>query len=164
MIRDRDGCYGQAVTKRLAAIGIPRSPDRREVALAERACGETDRLDPPGMPRSHRRLRRGPPAPNPYGLQRLLQRPANTSVAGQGFAAPSIGPAPRQARRSADPRRAAPSILPDVVFSRDNPNCRNCRKSRRGGVVWKLTGRASISCRLLTLCLPAQTEGLANIV
>src|SRR5580704_6022910 len=119
MIRDRDGCYGQAVTKRLAAIGIPRSPDRREVALAERACGETDRLDPPGMPRSHRRLRRGPPAPNPYGLQRLLQRPANTSVAGQGFAAPSIGPAPRQARRSADPRRAAPSILPDVVFSRD---------------------------------------------
>jgi hypothetical protein len=62
--------------------GYTRSPDRPEVALAERACGETDRLDPPGMPRSHRRLRRGSPAANPCGLRRLLQRTANASVPG----------------------------------------------------------------------------------
>jgi transposase InsO family protein len=57
MIRDRDGCYGRAVTKRLAAMGIrdhpiaPRSPWQN--GHAER----TDRLDPPGMPRSRRCLR-----------------------------------------------------------------------------------------------------------
>ena len=74
MIRDRDGCYGHAVTKRLAAMGIRDHPIAPTVTLAEWACGETDRLDPPGMPRSHRRLRRGPPAPDPCGLHRLLQR------------------------------------------------------------------------------------------
>jgi hypothetical protein len=29
MIRDRDGCYGQAVTRRLAAMGIPNHPIAR---------------------------------------------------------------------------------------------------------------------------------------
>src|SRR5260370_38787702 len=88
------------------------------VTLAERACGETDRLDPPGMPRSHRRLRRGPPAENPCGVRRLLQRTANASVPGEGFAAPSTGATARPACCSAHPGRASPSILPDVVFGR----------------------------------------------
>src|SRR5215217_6640095 len=102
MIRDRDGCYGRAVTKRLAAMGIrdhpiaPRSPWQNGHA-------EVDRLDPPGMPRSHRRLRRGPSAPDPCGLHRLLQRTANASVSGQGFAGPSAGPTVWSARCSADP-------------------------------------------------------------
>jgi hypothetical protein len=74
IIRDRDESYGQAVTKRSCGDGYSRSPDRRTVTLAERACGEIDRLDPPGMPRSHRRLRRGPPAPDPCSLRPLLQR------------------------------------------------------------------------------------------
>ena len=40
-----------------ASHGYTRSPDRPEVTLAKRACGKTDRLDPPGMPRSRRCLR-----------------------------------------------------------------------------------------------------------
>ena len=35
------------------AYAITRRPT---IALAERACGEVDRVDPPGMPRSHRRF------------------------------------------------------------------------------------------------------------
>ena len=48
MIRDRDGCYGQAVTKRLAAMGIrdhpiaPRSPWQNGHA-AERLIGSIRR-------------------------------------------------------------------------------------------------------------------------
>src|SRR5215471_15351811 len=100
--------------------GHTRSPDGAAVTLAERACGKTDWLDPPGMPRSYRRLRRGPPAPHPCGLRRLLQRTPNASVPGQGFAVPSTGATARSAHCSAHPGRASPSILPDVVFGRHN--------------------------------------------
>jgi hypothetical protein len=65
LIRDRDGSYGHAVTGRLAAMGIRNHPTASPVTLAERVCGEIDRLNPVGMPRSHRRLRRRPPASNP---------------------------------------------------------------------------------------------------
>jgi signal transduction histidine kinase len=50
---------GEGTTFRLY---LPRS---HAVTLAERACGEADRVDPPGLPRSHRRLRRRPLASNP---------------------------------------------------------------------------------------------------
>jgi hypothetical protein len=53
LIRDRDASYGHAVARRLCCHGHPRSPDRPTVTMAERACGETDRLDPQGVPRSH---------------------------------------------------------------------------------------------------------------
>src|SRR5258707_5612014 len=46
--------------------------------LAERACGETDWLDPPGMPRPYRRLWRRPLASNPCRLHRLLQQGLRT--------------------------------------------------------------------------------------
>jgi hypothetical protein len=71
MVRDHDRCYGHIVTKRLAAMGIRDHPIA--IALAERACGKADRLDPLGMPRSHRRLRRGSPAANICDLGRLLR-------------------------------------------------------------------------------------------
>jgi len=60
MVRDRDKCYGHAVTKRLAAMGIRDHPIAPRSPWQKRACGETDRLDPQRMPRSHRRLRAGP--------------------------------------------------------------------------------------------------------
>jgi hypothetical protein len=69
LIRDRDAAYGRAVSRRLAAMGIPGSSDRASIALAKQACGEADRGDPPGMRRSHRRLWRGPSAPNPLGVR-----------------------------------------------------------------------------------------------
>src|SRR5882757_2714469 len=88
--------------------------------MAEWACGEVDWLDPPRMPRSHRRLRRSPSAPNSCGLRRLLQRTPNASVVGEGFAGPSADPPVWPDRSVADPRRTSSSILPDIVFSRDN--------------------------------------------
>src|SRR5262249_18475747 len=95
--------------------------DRPEVALAERACGETDRLDPPGMPRSRRCLRRGPSAPDPCDLRRLLQRVPNAPVTGQGFAVPSPDPTAPPSRCSAAPPRTASSLLSDLVSGRNNP-------------------------------------------
>ena len=84
-------------------------------------------------------------AANPCGLSRLLQRSANASVPGHGFALPSVGPAPRPARCSANPRRAAPSILPDIVFSRDREPRSVGAKSSRGPSV--LNGMRSLSRR-----------------
>jgi len=60
------------------------SPDGRALTLAEWACGEVDWLDPPGMPRSHRRLRRGPLALRPQGLCWLLQQCPDASIPEQG--------------------------------------------------------------------------------
>src|SRR5580704_16912982 len=88
------------------------------ITLAERARGETDRLDPQGVPRSYRRLRRGPSAPDPFGLHRLLQRMPNTSVLGQRFAGPSADPPARPACCSADPWRTSSSVLSDLVSGR----------------------------------------------
>jgi transposase InsO family protein len=90
LIRDRDASYGHAVTRRLSAMGIrdhpaaARSPWQN--GYAERLIGSIRRecLD--------RRLPRGPPVPNPCGLQRLLQRTPTTSVFGEGFSGPSAGP------------------------------------------------------------------------
>ena len=57
LVRDRDASYGHAVTRRLSAMGIHDHPTAPRSTLAERACGETDRLDPSGMPRLHGRRR-----------------------------------------------------------------------------------------------------------
>ncbi len=86
--------------------------------VAERARGEVDRFDPPGMPRSHRRFWRGPPVPHPCGLRRLLQPAPNASVLKEGFAKASADPTARPALRSAHSGRASSSILPDLVFGR----------------------------------------------
>jgi hypothetical protein len=98
--------------------GHPRSPDGRPVTLAEWACGEADRLDPPGMPRSRCRLRRGSSARDPCGLHGPLQRTPNASVPEQGFTGPTADPTARSARRAADPRRTTSSLLSDLVFGR----------------------------------------------
>jgi hypothetical protein len=48
LIRDRDGAYGAAFMRRIRAMAF--ATDRsRAIALAERICGEADRLDPMGM-------------------------------------------------------------------------------------------------------------------
>jgi hypothetical protein len=63
LIRDRDGIYGAAVTRRAHCP---------ELALAECVRGETDRHDPTGMSRPHDRIRGGAPASDPGQVCRLL--------------------------------------------------------------------------------------------
>jgi hypothetical protein len=127
LVRDRDASYGHAVTRRLAAMGIRDHPTAPRSPWQNRACGETDRLDPQGMSRSRRRPRRGPSTSDPCGLRRLLQRIPNTSVPGQGLAGPSADPTARPACCSADTWRTSSSILPDVVLGTD----RSCRRGLR---------------------------------
>jgi transposase InsO family protein len=119
MIRDRDASYGQAVTKRLAAMGIrdhpvaPRSPWQN--GHAERLIGSIRRecLDHVVV------FGEAHPAPDPCGLHRLLQRTPNPSVPGQGCAVQSADPTARQARRATNPWRTSLPVLPDVVLGRD---------------------------------------------
>jgi transposase-like protein len=108
----RDGSYGHAATRRLAAMGIRDHPTTPRSPLAERAYGEADRLEPSGMPRSHRRLWRRPLASNPWCLHHLLQRTPNACVVGRGFAGPSAHSTARSPHRAAPSRRTSSSILP----------------------------------------------------
>jgi Ni,Fe-hydrogenase III large subunit len=48
LIRDRDGAYGAAFIRRIRAMAIRDRPVDA-VALAERICGEADRLDSTGV-------------------------------------------------------------------------------------------------------------------
>ena len=83
MIRDRDRIYGGIVTRRLRATGIRDKPTYRPgFTLAEWLCRTADRVDPPRVPGSYRRFRRGPSAPNPAMLRALLQRRQNASIIG----------------------------------------------------------------------------------
>ena len=65
LLRDRDGSFGEAYTRRIRAMGIhdhptaPRSPWQN--GHVERLIGSIRR----GMPRSHRSVRRGGLAPRP---------------------------------------------------------------------------------------------------
>jgi hypothetical protein len=63
------------------------------------------------MPRSHRRLRRRPPAPDPRRLHRLIQRVPNTSVLGRGFSVPSGDSTVWSSHLSPNLGRTSPSIL-----------------------------------------------------
>ena len=118
MIRDRDGCYGQAVMKRLAAMGIrdrptaPRSPWQN--GHAERLLGSIRRecLDHIVV------LGEAPSAPDPCRLRRLLQSCPHASVVAQGRADWTSCSTGRCRHRKAHTRRTSPSILPDVVSGR----------------------------------------------
>jgi hypothetical protein len=90
----------------------PRSPWQN--GHAERLISSIRR----GMPRSHRRLRRNPSAPDSCDLHRLLQRTPNASVLGQGFSDPSAYSTAGSACRAAHPWRTSSSILSDIVSGR----------------------------------------------
>jgi hypothetical protein len=82
MIRDRDRIYGSTVTRRLACHGHSGQTYRPGFTLAEWLCRTADRVDPPRVPGSHGRFRRGPSTPNPAILRALLQRHQNTPILG----------------------------------------------------------------------------------
>ena len=96
LIRDRDRIYGNIVTTPIARHGHPGQAHRASLALAERLCRTTDRIDPARMPRPYRRLGRGSPAPDPASLCRLLQQDPNAPVIGQRCAGLSPSSAGRE--------------------------------------------------------------------
>ena len=98
--------------------GHPGSPDSAALALAEWPCGEVDRLDPSGVPRSRCDLGLGPFAPCSQGLRRLLQPRSAASCFGQGCAAGSSCRAIRADHCKARTRRTSPRILPYIAVCR----------------------------------------------
>jgi len=80
-----------------------------------------DRLDPPGMPRSYRCLRRGPPAPHPCGLRRLLQRTSNAS----------------------DLERTCPWASMRRLIDRSNGSVSSSRGQSSGGFITNIAGYSS---------------------
>ena len=82
LIRDRDGAYGPAYTRRIRAMGIedrptaPRSPWQN--GRIERLIGSIRResLDPPS------RVQRSAPARSPQGIRFLLQQSPAASLVG----------------------------------------------------------------------------------
>ena len=125
MIRDRDGCYGHAVTKRLAAMGIrdhpiaPRSPwqnghAERLIGSIRREC--LDHIVVFGEAHLRRIL----------AAYQLLQRTRthlalDKDLPGRGRSAA------RPARCSADPRRLASSLCPDLISDTDRSSLLNCQ-------------------------------------
>jgi hypothetical protein len=72
LIRDRDGIYGAAVTRRLPSYGSPGQAHCPGFAVAKWIRGETDRHHPTGMSRPHYRIWEGAPAPDRWEVCRLL--------------------------------------------------------------------------------------------
>jgi transposase InsO family protein len=118
LVRDRDGSYCHAVTRRLAAMGLrdhptaPRSPWQN--GHAERLIGSIRREC------LHQIVVLGE-----AHLRRILAayvdyyNELRTHLSpGQGFAGPTADPMARPSDRSAGPWRTSSSILSDVVFGR----------------------------------------------
>ena len=81
----RPGCLlWQSVCSAGSFSRHSRSSDITAFALAERLCGPPDRLDPPGMSRSCRCVRRAAPAAFAVVLYELLQLCSNPPIAGKG--------------------------------------------------------------------------------
>ena len=105
-----------------------RSSDITTFASAERLCGAPDRLDPSGMSRPCRCVRRAAPAAFTAVLRELLQHCSNPPVAGERRA--SSAPC-AQSRTHPSPAYsrwiASSSIYPDVINGRDNgPSSVDC--------------------------------------
>ena len=97
-----------------------RSSDITAFALAERLCGAPDRLDPPGMSRPCRCVRRAAPAAFAAVLHGLLQHCSNAPFTGEGRACPAPCARSRTHPITARPRWIASSIYPDLIYGRDS--------------------------------------------
>src|SRR2546430_4095108 len=96
--------------------GHPRQTYRSTLALAERLCRKTDRIDPTRVRRPCDRLGRGAPTPDSASLCPLLQRSENAPLVRQRCAILAPGSADRMhhiacaAGRTASPIRASLSF------------------------------------------------------
>ena len=120
LLQDRDSIYGHIVRQRLAAIGDPRSPGYRAVAVAKRTCRTPHRLASPRMRRKRHHVRRSPPEQNSQILLGLSQPCANSSLFRQGRADASPCQSYRPHRGNSNARRPPPPICSDLIFGRHN--------------------------------------------
>src|SRR5260370_39106743 len=86
------------------------------LALAERLCRKTDRIDPTRVRRPCDRLGRGAPTPDSAGLCPLLQRAENAPLVGQRGAILAPGAADRKHHVTATPRRIASPLHASLSF------------------------------------------------
>ena len=73
LLRDRDQVYGQAFTRRMRAMGIRDRPTSPRSPWQKCLCRTGDRVDPTGMGRSYRGLRRAAPSSRVAIVHELLQ-------------------------------------------------------------------------------------------
>ena len=80
LLRDRDGIYGEAFTRRVTRMGIHQILTAPR-ALAESVRGASHRVHPSRMPRPLLRAERGASSPTLTRLHRVLQHRAATPIA-----------------------------------------------------------------------------------
>src|SRR5712664_2411207 len=100
----------------IASHGHSGQTDCSGVTLAERLCRTADRIDPARVFGPHHCLGRGTSAPDSNFLCRLLQLRQNASFIEQGCADVSSDSTDRNHSFTPDPRRASPSLRPDLSF------------------------------------------------
>src|SRR5260370_29648907 len=100
----------------IASHGHPRQTYCSRLALAERLCRKTDRIDPTRVRRPCDRLGRGAPTPDSASLCPLLQRSENAPLVGQRCAILAPGAADRKYHVTATPRRIASPLHPSLSF------------------------------------------------
>ncbi len=88
----------------------PRQTYRSRLALAERLCRKTDRIDPTRVRRPCGCLGRGAPTPDSASLCPLLQRSENAPLVGQRCAILAPGAADRKHSHPCAPRRPPSSL------------------------------------------------------
>ena len=89
--------------------------------MAEWPYGTADWLDPAGMSRPYRRLRRATPAPRASIVYGLLQQREDTPFADQGCAGPAGYSGRRAHSSNTNSRRITPSVCSDLISDRDRP-------------------------------------------
>ena len=99
--------------------GYSRSTNFAAVAMAKCLCRTADRLDPTGMRRSYRGLRRAAPSSRVAIVHEPLQRSANTSVVRQRCSGITCSSCRRPDSSEADSRRSPPPVRPDLICGRD---------------------------------------------
>ena len=100
-------------------------------ALAERLCGAPDWLDPSGISRPCRCVRRAAPAAFTAVLRELLQHCSNPAVAGERRASSAPCAQSRTHPSPAYSRWIASSIYPDLINGRDSACTCHCRRTRQ---------------------------------
>src|SRR6266550_9068278 len=96
--------------------GHPRQTYRSTLALAERLCRKTDRIDPTRVRRPCGCLGRGAPTPDSASLCPVLQRSENAPLVGQRCTTLAPRSADRSHHVACAPRRTASSLPACLSF------------------------------------------------